>query len=130
MSLDNVDMRKRRNPERRSPSDYSIATGDVGLDLMYARTQQLFDFVNGVRDTFRRWSEYGRRTGRLPWLSIPVHFLNVIVFVSGSIFLFSWEEKHDWSELQRIGAFFLIAMPYVLLWYFVREQVDSELDSD
>jgi hypothetical protein len=108
-------MRKRRNSERENLRDCSIATGDVGLQLMSGRIQRLFDFVNGVRDTFGRWSEYVRRTGRLPWLSILAHTLNVVVFVSGSIFLFSWEEKHDWSELQGVGIFLLVAVPYVLV---------------
>lgn len=73
------------------------------------------------RTTVRGWAVYKRQTGRLPWFSIAVHFLNWIVIFSGMIFLLWCAGKYHWSRWQFAGISVLVALPYGLLWYWTKK---------
>jgi len=80
-------------------------------------------FILDSRATLRGWAEYKRRTGRLPWLSIVIHFLNWVVVLSGSAFLIWWGERNGFSKSKLAGVLVLVGLPYGIFWSWLSDKV-------
>ena|SRR6266849_6683610 len=75
------------------------------------------------RATVRSWAAYKHQTGRLPWLSIAIHFLNWVVILSGMVFLIWCSGTYHWSRWGFAGVFVLIGLPYAAFWWWLKERV-------
>ncbi len=80
-------------------------------------TTQLF---KGTAATLKGWREYRRKTGRLPALSIFVHFLDAVILVGGIGYLIWYSVEKHWSK----GLFFLILLPFFLVETFVSAWIE------
>ena len=76
-------------------------------------------FISDSRANLRGWAEYKRRTGRLPWLSIVIHFLNWVVVLSGVVFLIWLAERNRLSKLKFLGVLVLVGLPYAFFWFWL-----------
>jgi hypothetical protein len=79
--------------------------------------------MSDSRATLRGWAEYRRSTGRLPWQSIMIHFLNWVVVLSGMAFLIWWDQRNHWSQWKFVGVMLLVGLPYVFLWSSLNRRV-------
>src|SRR5260370_6587657 len=79
--------------------------------------------VSDSRATLRSWAAYKHQTGRLPWLSIAVHFLNWVVILSGMVFLIWCGERNHWSRWGFAGVLVLIGLPYAVFWWWLKDKV-------
>ena len=79
-------------------------------------------FIRDCQTTLRGWIAYKRQTGRLPWLSIASHSANWFAVISGTIFVFSYADRFHWSGLRFLGAYVLMAIPYGILWYWLKRE--------
>ncbi len=80
-------------------------------------------FVLDGRATVRGWTEYKRQTGRLPWLSIVIHFLNWVVILSGGAFLVWWGVRNGLSRWEFTGVLLLVGVPYGIFWFWLSNSV-------
>src|ERR1700722_14860542 len=81
------------------------------------------DFASDSRATIRSWAAYKRQTGRLPWLSIAIHFLNWFVIIVGLIFLIWCNQKYHWSQWQFGGVLVGIVLPYAFFWSWIKNKI-------
>jgi hypothetical protein len=75
------------------------------------------------RVAVQEWTAYKHRTGRLPWLSLLVHFLNWIVVISGLVLLLWFSEIYHWSRWRFAVAAILIGSLYTIFWSWLAAKV-------
>ena len=75
------------------------------------------------RATVRGWTKYKRQTGRLPWLSIAIHFLNWVVILSGGALLIWWGVREGLSKWEFTGVLLLVGVPYGIFWFWLSNTV-------
>jgi hypothetical protein len=80
-------------------------------------------FIWDSRATLRGWAEYRGCTGRLPWPSIVIHFLNWVVILSGAAFLIWWADRNRLSQWKFVGVIALVGLPYGLFWFWLNNRV-------
>lgn len=80
-------------------------------------------FIQDGRATLRGWAEYKHQTGKLPWVSITVHFSNLVIVLSGIVFLVWCGGKYQWSRWQFVGILVLVGLPYGFLWSSIKGKV-------
>ncbi len=75
------------------------------------------------RETIRWWKSYRHRTGRWPWLSIVVHFMNWVVIMIGGGFIVWWTVEHHFSRWQFLGVFLVASLPYLILENWAKRKI-------
>ena len=76
-------------------------------------------YLRDARTTFRGWSDYKRRTGKWPWVSIGVHSLNSMIVVLGTCALIWHAVEHHWARGKFIAILVLLAVFHMVLWTWV-----------
>lgn len=76
-------------------------------------------YLRDARTTFRGWSNYKRRTGKWPWVSIGVHSLNSVIMVLGTCALIWHAVEHHWARGKFIAILVLLAVFHMVLWTWV-----------
>ena len=83
----------------------------------------LRSIVRDGRATVSGWSSYRHQTGRWPWFSIAIHTLNWVLMIAGMIFLLWCAGEYHLSRWQFAGFVVLVALPYGILWWWVKDRV-------
>lgn len=97
--------------------------GVVSSRKMPITLQGLKTIVQDSRVTVRGWAHYKHQTGRLPWLSIAIHFLNWAVMIAGTVFLIWRLEKYHLGQWGFLGVLALVGMPYAVFWFWLKNKV-------
>jgi hypothetical protein len=98
-------------------------SGVVRSRKMPITLQGLKTIVQDSRVTVKGWAHYKHQTGRLPWLSIAVHFLNWVVMIAGTVFLIWRLEKYHLGQWGVLGALALVGIPYAVFWFWLKNKV-------
>src|SRR5580704_11212528 len=75
------------------------------------------------RSTVRGWSAYKHQTGKLPWLSIAVHFFNWVVIIGGMIVLLWCSRRNLWTRWGFAGVLTAVGLPYAFFWSWLKNKV-------
>ena len=80
-----------------------------------------------ARKTVFWWARYKRQTGRWPWPSIVIHFMNWVVILFGGAFLVWWTGEHHLSRWQFGGILLSIGLPYIAVENWAKRRMKLNL---